>query len=294
VLTFVSFRGVYFFLLLGVAACSTAVIWVRLSEVPPLLLCGWRLVLSTMLLLPLAVKAWQSASPEQRAHAIWGTALPGLALALHLVSWTWGARLTEAARATLIVNMTPLALPFMLWLMNRERINRGEWLGTVVALVGVFLLTGPFLSSGWVVKSGDWICLGSMVLMGVYLVLGRRNRGRGAFWLYLVPVYAWAGLACLFLALPFHSREMIPEWSEWGWLLVLATIPTILGHGLINYALRQIGTQQVGVLNQTQFLFASVAAFFIFGETPAWFFYPAAALIVLGSWLVIKAMPEQT
>jgi len=283
---------VYLLLILGIWACSTAVIWIRLSDVPPLLLSGWRLILSTLILSPLAWKAWQQASPEQRRHALLGTILPGIALAAHFISWTFGARMTEAARATLIVNMTPLAMPFVLWLVNREHVNRGEWIGTLVALAGVLMLTLPRLDSGLSTTAGDWVCFGSMILVTFYLVLGRRSRSKGAFWLYLVPVYAWAGLFCLLAALPFHAGEIIPESSQWILLLALAVIPTIVGHGLLNYSLRHTGAQQVSVFNQTQFLFAALIAFFVFSEIPGLLFYPAALLIVIGAWITAKSLPE--
>lgn len=284
--------AVYLLLILGIWACSTAVIWIRLSDVQPLLLSGWRLVLSALILTPLAWKAWKQASPEQRRHAFLGTLVPGLALAAHFISWTFGARMTEAARATLVVNMTPVAMPFLLWLVNREHVNRGEWTGTLIALGGVLMLTLPRLESGLAATAGDWVCLGSMILIALYLVLGRRNRAKGAFWLYLVPVYTWAGLFCLLVALPFHASEMIPAAPQWIWLLALAVIPTIVGHGLLNYALRHTGAQQVSVFNQTQFLFAALTAFFVFGEIPALIFYPAALLIVIGSWITAKSLPQ--
>jgi drug/metabolite transporter (DMT)-like permease len=285
-------RTVYLWLLLGTFACSTAVIWIRLSATPPLLLAGWRLLLSALLLAPFACRAWKTATPEHRRHSLWGTLLPGAILALHFILWTQGARMIEAARATLIVNMMPVAMPFVLWMISRERVNRGEALGTAVALAGVLLLTVPKLKAATGVAAGDWVCFAAMLCIAVYLGFTRRYRDRGSFWLYLVPVYSWAALFCLAVALPWHGHEMLPPAREWIWLAALAVIPTLVGHGLLNFSLRHVGGQQVSVCSQSQFLFSAVMAFFLFGEVPDLLFYPAALLIVAGSILTARAMPS--
>lgn len=282
----------YALLILGVWTCSTSVIWIRLSDTPPALLSGWRLILSALFLAPWTVAAWVRATPGQRRHAVLGTIFPAAALAIHFISWTAGARLTDAARAVLLVNMVPVAMPLVLWLVTRERVNRGEWTGTAWAFAGVLLLSLPGLRFDTGVAVGDWLCIGSMLMITLYFVLGRHNRARGSFMLYLMPVYAWAGIFCLTAALPFHANAMIPPLPEWRWLLALAVVPTIFGHGLLNLSLRHIGAQQVSVWNQGQFVFAAIMAFLVFHEIPGMLFYPGAALILFGSLLTTRVLPR--
>ena len=55
-------------------------------------------------------------------------------LAAHFITWAYGARMTLTAQASLIVNLAPVAIPFFLHWLLRERINCREILGTGLAL----------------------------------------------------------------------------------------------------------------------------------------------------------------
>lgn len=286
---------VFLCLAIGVWACSTAVIWIRLSPTPPAMLSGIRLLLSVAFLFFFFLRAWNKADPEERRAALQFTWMPGLALAAHFISWAYGARMTEAANGTLIVNMVPLAMPFLLWFTQREKVLRWEWIGTGVALSGILLLFGPRFQPGAGSVVGELVCFASMLLFAFYLALGRLNRRFSNFWLYLVPVYAWAGIFSLLVSLltgeTSHSN-WFPSGSHWIWLVLLAVVPTIFGHGMLNYALRFLGGQVVSVANQGQFIFAAPTAFFLFHEVPGGLFYPAAALVVLGCWITARSRPQ--
>jgi len=281
---------VYLYLAIGVWAGSTAVLWIRLSPTPPAILCGLRLLLSVALLFPFFWRDWIKAQGVERKAAFWLTIVPGAALAAHFVSWTYGARMTYAANATLIANMAMLAMPFMLWITQKERVRRQEWIGTGVALMGIALLFGAKFRVDSGSFTGELVCFGSMLLLTFYLALGRLNRKMSSFWLYLVPVYAWASLISFLLAFSIGEKGEFPTGQAWVWLVLLAVLPTILGHGLMNFCLRHLGGQMVSIAGQGQFIFAAPAAYFLFGEVPGILFYPAAALVVAGCWLTTRSV----
>lgn len=83
--------------LLGVFACSTAVVFIKLSTVHPLLLSCYRQVLASLILLPLFLRDVRRHRDSYGLTHIWRTALPAFMLATHFASWTVGARLTSAA-----------------------------------------------------------------------------------------------------------------------------------------------------------------------------------------------------
>ncbi len=280
-------------LTLGVWASSTAVIFIRLSHLPAEVLCAWRLLLAALLLSPFAWSAIRCTHLRARRPAIFATLLPGLALAAHLISWTYGARMTNASQATLIVNMTPLAMPFILLFVARERINRGEWFGTVLALCGLLVLLVPRLEMSSGSFFGNFVCFASMLFSAIYLGLGRLSRHDGSIWLYLVLVYFWAGLACLLASLLRHAAQIIPPRTEWLWIFALVLVPTIIGHGLLNKSVRTLGAQTVSVCNLGQSAFASLMAWLLFQERPSMTFYPAAVLIALGAIITAHSLPQQ-
>jgi len=283
----------YFLLLvLGIFACSTSVILIRHSELHPALLAAWRLILAALFLSPL----WLAARRREKESFGWRqirrSFIPGFLLALHFISWAAGARMTFAANATLIVNMVPLVMPFILFLLMRERINRAEIAGTLLGLLGVIVLSWGDYRLEPANLAGDFVCFASMVLFALYLGYGRLNREVRSIWLYLVPLYAIAGIICLVVALPFaHPLEGMTG-QEWLLMLGLAFIPTILGHSLLNFSLKHFGGQAVSVCNLGQFIFAGVLAWVVFNEVPHGPFYVAGVLVVLGAAIVVFAMPR--
>lgn len=263
---------------------------IKASEVHPAVLSAWRLLIAAAVLSPLFFRAWK----REREHFGWRdlrrSFLPALILALHFISWTEGARLTLAANATLIVNMVPIAMPFFVFLLLRERVTGTEAAGTVLAVGGVILLAwGDYrLEPGNL--PGDLVCLGSMLLFALYLAYGRLNRGARNLWLYLVPLYALAGCICLLVAVPFQNPLQAFPPREWALLLGIGLGPTVIGHSLLNFSLKHISSQSVSVCNVAQFLFAGSMAYFFFHEVPHLAFLPAAILVVAGCVLAVWSL----
>lgn len=277
-------------LVLSVLSASTAVIMIKASTVHPVLLASLRLVVAALVLLPVFVR-------DLRRHAggagryTWdhlrASVVPGLVLAVHLTSWIYGARMTPTANASLIVNLVPLAMPFFLLWLAREPLTRHEVVATVIALAGVVILTAHDLNLSRSYFVGDLICLGSMLFYALYMALGRRNRAFPTVWLYIVPLYAVAAVASMAIALFFVNPLQPYPAREVALVLGLGIVPTVIGHSLLNNAMKHFRGQLVSIINMTQFVAAGLLAYLIFGEVPAWSFYAASALMAVSAWVAV-------
>ena len=281
----------YALLFVGVFASSTAVIMIRMSHTHPAVLAALRLLIAAALLAPVFGRELRRhRAAYTRGH--WRRSLwPAGLLAVHLISWGYGSRMTFTAQASLIANLVPIALPFYLHWIVGERINRIEILGTAIALGGVALLTAraALTHSGDFV--GNLVCFGSMLAAAGYVALGRRNRDFPSLWLYVVPVYLQAGLISLAASLPWLGTFELGSGREWLLMSGLACIPTIIGHSMINYGVRHLRGQVVSLVNVLQFVFAGVLAYFLFHEQPAPLFYGASTVVVAGVALVVFSAP---
>lgn len=282
----------YALLLVGVFACSTAIIQIKLSHLDPSVLAASRLIVAAAILSPLFWRA-RRRQPEAftRSHFA-RTWLPSVVLALHFISWNYGARMTFAAQASLIVNLAPIAIPFFLHSLVGEKINAREIAGTLVALGGVVVLTAHDALAHRGDVAGNVICFGSMLLFAWYLALGRKNRDFASLWLYLVPVYLQAGVICLIASAPVIREAEMDSMREWWLILGLALGPTIVGHSLLNFSLRTFRGQIVSLCNVAQFIFAGILAYLLFGEHPAPLFYGASVIVVAGIALVVFSAPS--
>ena len=111
----------YLLLFLGVLACATSALFIRESTTDPFVLTALRLVIASFLLAPVFLLQLRRHPGAFTRHHLRRTHLPALVLALHLITWTLGARMTAVAQATLIVNLVPIALPFFLLGLAKEQ-----------------------------------------------------------------------------------------------------------------------------------------------------------------------------
>jgi drug/metabolite transporter (DMT)-like permease len=270
---------------------STSVIFIKASTAHPILIAALRLTIAALLLTPLERRdrrkyATILSAPEMKPS----TWIPGVVLALHFISWNYGAKLTASAQASLIVNLVPVAMPFFLWFMIRERINRREIIGTAITLVGVLLITAHDAMSANGSLAGNLVCFVSMLLFAGYLALGRRHRNLPSLWIYIVPVYRVAALTCALCSIPLLTTGM--TWTsprEWLIILALAIVPTIVGHSFLNGAMRHFRGQVVSLATCGQFATAGLLAWIVFGELPHSLFYLASLIVVTGIVIVIRS-----
>lgn len=284
----------FLILVFGVFSCATSIIFIKWSETDPILLTAYRLVLGGLFLLPFYLRAKERHRFRVDATFLRQILPPALFLALHFISWIVGARMTPAANATLIVNMVPVAMPFALYFFLNERLTRPEVTGTVFAIAGVTLLGIADFRLNAEYALGDAICFLSMLMYTIYLVAARRNRSIPSVYLYVVPVYLLASVFALTaaaVALAFGREIAVigPNLPlELFCILALGAIPTVLGHSIINWALRQMRGQVVAIVNLHQFVFAGILAYLFFAEIPANLFWISCVLVISGAVIVIR------
>jgi drug/metabolite transporter (DMT)-like permease len=283
----------FLFLIFGSACGATAVIMVKASDEHPLLVASYRLFVAVIILLPFYLRDLKQFEGNYGWKQIGWSALPAAILAVHFMSWVIGARMTSVANASLIANLTPVAMPFFVWALFRERISKQEVIGTLFTLAGLFVLTGSQLGLSEKDFQGDLICFGSMLAFAGYLAFGRKNGGRLTLWLYMVPLYFIAGVICLLCALPFINPIKSYTTANILYILALGIIPTVGGHTILNYSLKFFRGQVVSVTNLMQPIFAGFMGYIAFKEAPAAIFYPAAVIIIIGVLIVLLAKPAE-
>ena len=289
-------------LTLSQIVASTSVIAIKMSAIDSIVLASLRVLVAAILLTPWYLRDSRRTGRNQKtmiSEAL-PSVLPGILMAFHFITWNMGARMTLAANASLIVNMMPVAMPFIMYGLSRTMITRGEVVGTLVAIAGVVALTGPNLRIGGETLAGDLMCLLSMFLLSLYLALAAKNNRQTSVWLYVVPLYWVAGLTAFAVSLVTTLLKgnggavSIPEAAtsfsllkETLLVVYLGVFPTIIGHTIFNRSMRVLPSQLVSIAILSQFIFAGVIAFLLFGEAPELRWYPAALLVIAGAALVI-------
>lgn len=269
-------------LTVGIFCAATSVVMTKASQLQPEHLSAARLITAVCILCPLFFRDKKRFPEFSIADAFKTSALPSLLLAAHFITWTIGARWTTAANSTLIVNMIPVAIPLMGYIILKERLNAKESVGTILAVLGISVLAVTDFKLDAQLLAGDLVCVVSMLLIAWYLILARKNKSIPSIWLYLVPLYLSASAICFFVGLVRTGLPYSTDPQEWIYILLLGLIPTAFGHSLLNLSMRWFRSQFVALMNQMQFVFASFLGYGFFKELPTQSFYVASAFMLTG------------
>jgi drug/metabolite transporter (DMT)-like permease len=278
-------------LVLSVLGISLSGPLVRLSSAHPIAIATWRLAFSLAIIAaPLAARGswrqWRSLQGLDLGIAI----AAGVMLALHFWSWNASVEMTTIAASVVLVNVQPLIVAALSAVWLRERPTRAQWAGIGIAMVGALVVASPDLvvAGATSVRGraaiGDALAVIGAITAAVYYVIGRRLRGSLDLWAYVGLVYS----ACLCTLLVIAFLIDVPLWPQPRQELVifgsLALGPMLLGHTVMNWALRHIRAYQVNLVLLGEPIGATLLAAMLPGinERPTLFTLIGGALVLGG------------
>ncbi len=284
-------------LFFGVIASALSFVFIRESTEAPAMLAAFRVLLAGLVLLPWYLRDRKKLGDSPIQAVIGRSILPGLILGIHFIAWVMGARMTSAANATLIVNLVPVVMPFLMLWFFKERLLKKEILATALALIGMLVLTATDLVISPLSAAGDLLSFVSMLLFAAYLAVARAYAHLPSIWLYVVPVYLVAGVSTFIIACFFSSPIHAYSMYNLSMILSLAIVSTVLGHTALNFAMQKLRGQTVSIINMSQFIVAGITGYLIYREVPHVSFYVACILVVAATLLVIvnqkETLPEK-
>ena len=150
-----------------------AKITVSPANLPPIGTAGFRFLLS------LPVIAWVGyrigATVRVAPRHWWLLVVHGLLASFQIGAFNWGTSLSEAGRSSVFINIHPLIVAPLAWLLLGEGLGLRGVLGLVSAAVGVaILLAKPILLGGGGL-TGDLVVLGSGVVFGIQTIAQKKT-----------------------------------------------------------------------------------------------------------------------
>lgn len=281
-------------LLVAIAAISCSSILIRMTHTPPLVIAFYRQLFSALLLLPFA----RSSAPVELSRRDWVLlTLSGLFLALHFATWITGLLLTSVARATLFVDLQPIWAAILGALVLNETLAPLEIVGVCVVSAGGILSIGSHWGLGYASVKGDLLALSGGLAGACYLLIGRKVRMIISWVRYMTTIlFISAGWLLLFQLVLTQSPPAVSN-QDLLWILLMALVPSLLGHGLFNVAIRHLKAYVVNAAFLGEPVLATILAYLFFKEVPDFFFYAGAVLIFLGLFLLFTTRalePEES
>lgn len=268
--------------LLGLAVLfvSTGSLFIRMATAAPVTVAFYRIALASLLIAPFTAGAAWHAGRLLKSRQRLLVATSGVALALHFATWIASLSYTSVAASVLLVNTAPVFTLAFSWMFLHEAPSGSMLVATLIALLGAVVIAAGDWQGDVLGLRGAALALAGAVTLSAYHVIGRGLRGALPLRAYVLGVWtiAAATLAILCLALGSPLR---PPRTAWPWLVALAVVPTLAGHGLVNGALRVLPAPTVGLFLLGEPLGAALLAYFVLGEVPGLFTLGGGALVLL-------------
>jgi drug/metabolite transporter (DMT)-like permease len=138
---------------------------------------------------------------------------------------------------------------------------------------------------------GDALAVAGALAVVGYFIVGRKARARMSLLGYATPLYAVCSVFLLLWALLTRSHLAPYSRVEWTYFVLLAVVPTILGHTVFNWALRHVRPSTISLAFLGEPVVAGLLAFVIFGQRPPLATFIGGALILAGIYLTTSARP---
>jgi drug/metabolite transporter (DMT)-like permease len=251
---------------IGVVAVSTSAILVKVSSAPSGVIAFYRLFFSVLLMLPVFLIKYVSELRLITKRDWVFTGIAGIFLAFHFILWFESLNYTSVASSTVLVTLQPLFAFVGAYLFFKERVSAKAILSGIIAIGGSVIISwGDFKISGSALF-GDFLAIVACALVTVYLLFGQTVRQRMSLITYTFIVYSISSITLFFYVIAVGESLYPYPASDWVYFILLALIPTLLGHTLFNWSIKWISASVISMAILFEPVGATVLAFYLLGE----------------------------
>jgi drug/metabolite transporter (DMT)-like permease len=236
----------------------------RLITLNESVLVWYRLIISCLVLWVLTL--FREKKPAASGKQILQASSIGFLLTLHWVTFYAGIKISNISTALVCLSSMGFFTAVLEPLMLHKRFDLIEILLGLLVIVGISIV----FHFDPQYKLGIIISLISAFLASIFPILNReliqkmepetatrwQLSGGLLFITLLMPVYLYF----------VHVSRLLPDFSDWMWLLVLAIACTVIGYGLFMRALQKISAFTVNLSYNLEPIYGIAMAFLIYRE----------------------------
>ena len=275
-------------LAIAIVAVSSSGPMIAACAAPALAIAFWRCFIGATVTAPFAWLKNQEIWRNLTKRDFLGAALAGFFLGLHFAAWIPSLRYTSIAASTAIVATQVVWAALIAHALGVKAPGK-EWFGIAISLIGVIMLTGIDVSLNPTALIGDLLALLGAMFAAAYMTVGQRVRKNIPTSVYTTLVYAAAAAVLLVFVLVSDSPLTGFAARDWILILGLTAIAQLLGHTLMNMALRSLSATTISLAILLEMPGAVLIAWFWPGQQPPWQIFPAVVLIMTGLVIVISS-----
>lgn len=267
-------------IILGTIGAASSAIFVRASTTTSAVLALYRMIISTVILTPMALFSHREEVKGLKPGQVLLTALGGAAFGIQVILYFESVKLTSVASAAILTETEVffVALFEVFWM--KQKLPRWQILSIAVAFAGIVIIA--LGDSGRGNFRGDLVALGCAACCACYTLIGKACRKTMTTTVFTWIAYFFAGLVMLGVAL-FQRTQIFGIGMRNLVLAVGMTIcVSLLGHSLFNWGLKYERASFVSTIKMMGPVFAALLAFLFLGEIPSIQTVVGGAVIIAG------------
>lgn len=256
-------KKIYILLAVGIFFLSLSGILIKVASAPPLITAFYRMIFTVLLLTPYFIYKHRS---DISYFLDYRPALVGLFLAVHFILWISSIQYTAISNSVIFIALQPLFTIILEYFFAREDLKEGAVIGIVMAVIGSSIISVSDFYRMGSAFFGNFLALSAAIFSALYLFIGRGVRKKLDYFPYLYILYSYAtlflGLGVWFFKIPFTGYGLQNHIIFLG----LALGPTLIGHSILNYAVRYLPTSIVTLSILGEPMITTALAWLILGE----------------------------
>ena len=276
----------FFILIIGAIAIAFSPIFVRFSDVDPIMTAFYRIFISLPFFLFFSsfniiekVKF-----PEfNNSYVIF--LVSGIFFALDLICWHWSIKLTTVSKATFLSNLAPIVVITFSLIFLKERFSKFFYLAALLSMVGMLMLLGESFKFNKSQFIGDLLGVLTAVWYGSYIVTisQLRKKYNSTSIMFLSGIVT--AIILLIVSILFEQSLIPQSLFTITIIFLLGFICQFMGQSFITYSLAYLSASLSSLCLLIQPIAATVLAYFFFQEKLTTIQFFGSALILIGIYI---------
>ena len=276
----------FFILIIGAIAIAFSPIFVRFSDVDPIMTAFYRIFISLPFFLFFSsfniiekVKF-----PEfNNSYVIF--LVSGIFFALDLICWHWSIKLTTVSKATFLSNLAPIVVIIFSLIFLKERFSKFFYLAALLSMVGMLMLLGESFKFNKSQFIGDLLGVLTAIWYGSYIVTisQLRKKYNSTSIMFLSGVVT--AIILLIVSILFEQSLIPQSLFTITIIFLLGFICQFMGQSFITYSLAYLSASLSSLCLLIQPIAATVLAYFFFQEKLTTIQFFGSVLILIGIYI---------
>jgi drug/metabolite transporter (DMT)-like permease len=184
----------------------------------------------------------------------------------------------------------PLTIALSIWLL-RERVNRWEFMGAIVAFIGVTLTivlqparANMMSAAGFQFGLGELLTALGAIAVAIATIIGKKWLSQVPLGIYNIVRTGLGTIIFFFVALGLYGRDHFAGVLSpflWEWMLLYGTIIVVVGQSFWNAGLRTSSIAIATIIGSFTPIVGILAAYLILGEGVGTAQYIGGSVILL-------------